>query len=682
VRRLPQVLTWSICLLFVAFTPDVRIAGAEPPSAPYRLVSPQGGGTRVTISADGRSVLLVTVAGLVPGDTDEATDAYIFDERTDSYDLVTPAAASAVSSNTAMSRNGRWVAYTETVSQSPLYLYDRVTNATVVAGTAPELQQGPEVMDVADDGSVVFLNGDGGRIPPNFVYLWLYRPGQGYGPVPNPTVDGLACSWGARRAAISADGSRVAAPLRCPGSFPSSGEQYGLIDVATGSTRIISKSATGELANNNVAGSSLSADGTVVAFASSASNLVPGVTPPHPDSFNVFLWTEETEAVTSIGSGLGSSFVSTTSVSYDGAKIGFLDPAADLDPSPLPGLVSSAYRTMYVFSRSDGTYRNATGAAVGLSPQFFSLAASTGRAAFLSFLQLTPDDTNSDSDVYLETAVSDQTPPVVTGATDRPPDAAGWFNHPTTISWSSTDPEPSSGIPTIPTQSFAAVEGAAVTFTSGASCDPSGNCATGALTIALDFTAPSVTLSGVTDGAVYSIGTVISPACSTNDTLSGVATPATLSVTGGNPDGTGQYTATCSGASDVADNHGPVVQATWQLHYTTTGLGDGSVKASPIVNEGKAGRTYSFRWKLIGAGGEPVADLAAVSGITFQTTACSTFTGPGDPITAESPGAAGLTVDQDGVYKFNWATPSAAGCYRVTIAMRDGSTLVADFDLR
>jgi len=51
---------------------------------------------------------------------------------------------------------------------------------------------------------------------------------------------------------------------------------------------------------------------------------------------------------------------------------------------------------------------------------------------------------------------------------------------------------------------------------------------------------------------------LLSAGCRTTDALAGVATQATLSVTGGNPDGSGSFTATCSGATNKAANSASV----------------------------------------------------------------------------------------------------------------------------
>src|SRR6202040_2922909 len=70
----------------------------------------------------------------------------------------------------------------------------------------------------------------------------------------------------------------------------------------------------------------------------------------------------------------------------------------------------------------------------------------------------------------------------------------------------------------------------------------------------IDKTPPVVTVTGVTNGAIYTFGSVLPTAgCNTTDALSGVATNATVSVTGGT-NGAGTFTATCAGATDIAGN--------------------------------------------------------------------------------------------------------------------------------
>jgi hypothetical protein len=169
---------------------------------------------------------------------------------------------------------------------------------------------------------------------------------------------------------------------------------------------------------------------------------------------------------------------------------------------------------------------------------------------------------------------------------DRAANASGWYNASLTITWNSVDPVPSSGTPTTPAPTTVSSDGANQTVTSGKSRDPAGNCATGSVPgINLDQTPPSVSVTGVTDRATYTGGTAPTPACSTSDSLSGLAANATLSVTNS---GT-TYTATCSGATDNAGNSTPPVNVTYQVlpaDWTTASLTDSDgnpIAAAPIA---------------------------------------------------------------------------------------------------
>ncbi|HEX4749548.1 MAG TPA: alpha-amylase family glycosyl hydrolase [Bryobacteraceae bacterium] len=70
----------------------------------------------------------------------------------------------------------------------------------------------------------------------------------------------------------------------------------------------------------------------------------------------------------------------------------------------------------------------------------------------------------------------------------------------------------------------------------------------------IDLTPPVVTVTGVTNNGTYAYEAAPTPGCQTVDTLSGVATNATVQVTGDNGEGYGNFTATCSGATDNAGN--------------------------------------------------------------------------------------------------------------------------------
>jgi CSLREA domain-containing protein len=91
------------------------------------------------------------------------------------------------------------------------------------------------------------------------------------------------------------------------------------------------------------------------------------------------------------------------------------------------------------------------------------------------------------------TPPTDTVPPVVTGSPDRAPNASGWYAAPVTVTWTSTDPAPSSGTPSTVPPTNASTEGASVRYVSPQSCDPAGNCATGEIRLSIDTIKPVVT---------------------------------------------------------------------------------------------------------------------------------------------------------------------------------------------
>lgn len=118
--------------------------------------------------------------------------------------------------------------------------------------------------------------------------------------------------------------------------------------------------------------------------------------------------------------------------------------------------------------------------------------------------------------------VVDTTPPVVTAATDRDPNPAGWFRAPVTVTWTAEDEV--DGLLPAPPPVIVDSEGGNQSATSEVACDAAGNCAAGVLDgISLDRTAPE--LSGATVGSANHAGwfdapVTVSWTCS--DALSGV----------------------------------------------------------------------------------------------------------------------------------------------------------------
>src|SRR5262249_20283581 len=150
-----------------------------------------------------------------------------------------------------------------------------------------------------------------------------------------------------------------------------------------------------------------------------------------------------------------------------------------------------------------------------------------------------------------------------------------------------------------PADQVLSADGSAVSSTAPTVQDAAGNASTpsNVVTTAIDRTAPVVAVTGVANGATYILGSVPTVGCATTDALSGVATQATLQLSGGAPSGVGTYTATCSGGQDKAGNVAPPASATYTAGYTFGGF-LAPVNNPPTVNTGKAGRTYPVKWQL------------------------------------------------------------------------------------
>ncbi len=163
------------------------------------------------------------------------------------------------------------------------------------------------------------------------------------------------------------------------------------------------------------------------------------------------------------------------------------------------------------------------------------------------------DNAGNVSDAAMASDINiDKTAPSATAAASPAPNGNGWNNTDVTVSFSGTDD--TSGIASCDPAVTLSGEGAGQSA-SGTCTDNAGNVSDAATAsgINIDKTAPVVTVSGVTAGASYIVGSVPAASCDTTDALSGVDTAASLTVTG--PiSGVGSFTATCSGGMDNAGN--------------------------------------------------------------------------------------------------------------------------------
>lgn len=270
----------------------------------------------------------------------------------------------------------------------------------------------------------------------------------------------------------------------------------------------------------------------------------------------------------------------------------------------------------------------------------------------------------------------DRTAPVISATRLPAPNAAGWNRTAVTVGYQCNDLL--SGVASCPAPATLSAEGEDQSV-SGTAEDVAGNRAAASVAnIDIDLTPPVVTVTGVSDGASYPLGSVPAAGCTTTDALSGVATSATVAVTGGTSNGVGSFTAGCTGAADVAGNT-RAAAATFTVRYVFTGF-FAPVNNLPVVNSVNAGRTVPVKFALGGDHGLDV--LAAASSVAVS---CSS--GLADPVelTVDNPGASVFFYDAtSGGYQFNWKTEKAwAGtCRRLLVRLDDGSVHTADFRLQ
>lgn len=140
----------------------------------------------------------------------------------------------------------------------------------------------------------------------------------------------------------------------------------------------------------------------------------------------------------------------------------------------------------------------------------------------------------------------------------------------------------------------------------------------------LDKTPPKVTVTGVENGKVYVIGGVPAAGCKTTD-AGIVTTPATLTVTTTGKNGAGRFTATCSGAADLAGNK---QKAPVSIRYTVAYGLDGFLTPARGSTIARSSKTITVRLRLTDSSGSPISAslagaLAAASDVRV------TLSGPG-----------------------------------------------------
>ncbi|MBM3925359.1 MAG: HYR domain-containing protein [SAR202 cluster bacterium] len=240
-------------------------------------------------------------------------------------------------------------------------------------------------------------------------------------------------------------------------------------------------------------------------------------------------------------------------------------------------------------------------------------------------------------------------PTGVSGVASRAPNHNGWYNHSVGISFTGSDA--TSGIDSCSSTTYSGPDGSPASVP-GSCTDKAGNTANSFFHIFYDVTPPVITISGVSNGATYTLGAVPTASYTCTDATSGVAT-SSASTSGGNANGVGAFTYSV-GCSDKAGN-----SASKAVSYSVVYAFSGFLQPiSAPVQTFKAGSTIPVKFKLTNA-----------AGISIGTAVASVSVNGGPSL-----GAARYDASA-GQYIFNLSTKGiAAGSLTITITLDDGTT--------
>jgi VCBS repeat-containing protein len=327
---------------------DARSSGG----AIYASRGQDGPSSSATVSADGRFVAFSsTASNLVPGDVNGSEDVFVLDRQTGKIERVSAALdylhGSIVSRSPSISGTGRFVGfevYTNSVSfhLEDVFIYDRQTGTIQrVSGNTPDSYRGSP--SLSEDGRFVAFFSD---VPELLVF------DRETGHVERVCV---GYDWGDFGSpSLSADGQFVAFSSTSSNLVP--GDTNGHRDVFVFDRHIakmerVSIAQDGQEANGSSGSLSVSEDGRFIAFDSYASNLVLGDTNNRSDVFLVDRLEGTIDLVSIAHNGdesNGSSFA--PSLSADGQLVAFSSTASNLVPES-----DSSTSNVFLFDRLNGS---------------------------------------------------------------------------------------------------------------------------------------------------------------------------------------------------------------------------------------------------------------------------------------------------------------------------------------
>jgi Tol biopolymer transport system component len=384
------------------------------------------GSTTAATSGDGRYVVFESPAdNLVAGDTNVAWDIFVRDRATGTTVRVSVDSSGVQgdfgSYDPAISADGRFVAFRSFADNlvpndlngfHDIFVHDLQTGTTEIVSvdsSGAQANNNSWSPTISADGRYVVFYSDATNLVANdvngFRDIFVHDRVTGITELVSVDSTGVQGNGDSIDPTISADGSIVAFSSTANNLVVGDTNLYSDVfarDRTLGTTELVSQSTTGKLGNSNSDEPSISADGKCVAFRSSATNLAPGDINLAADIFVRDRIAATTELVSVDSSGIlanDNSF--RPSISGDGGNVAFASFATNLVANDTNGVVDVFQR-----NRSKGkTTRvsvDSTGAEANGVNHPPSISADARFVAFYSdATNLVPNDLNAATDCFM-----------------------------------------------------------------------------------------------------------------------------------------------------------------------------------------------------------------------------------------------------------------------------------------
>jgi Tol biopolymer transport system component len=386
-------------------------------------------------SADGRYALFSSLASnLVPHDTNDAYDVFVFDRSSGQIDCVSvtedgvPPIRGGAGGLSSISGDGRFVAFSsdaddlvpgDTNLQNDVFVRDRTNGTTErvsVDSAGAEANGYSASPSITPDGRFVAFWSDADNLAPGDTHGWIeiYVHDRTTGATERVSVDanGDPGNGDSLDPVLSDDGRIVAFESQAANLVP--GDTNFAYDVfaydrSTHTMERISVDANGGQVEYGL-DPAISADGRFVAFCSGADNLVAGDTNLCNDVFVKDRATGAVERVSVDSNGaevFGESYCFTGAISADGSRVAFLSDASTLVPGDYNGA-----RDVFVHDRATGVTELVSRGTTGRIGDAYGIYRDLNGDAMISrdgrFVEFTsaadhfvPADTNAVNDVFV-----------------------------------------------------------------------------------------------------------------------------------------------------------------------------------------------------------------------------------------------------------------------------------------